>query len=690
MALMEFFFLGVLVLLAVNGEMFEAWDVLPVTNARGGEAGAAETVVSLRFDLLVGLLAGSRGRRKLADGGVVVVFHLPELGRLACTMGQSNLFHSHLHHVLPSVVVRSGTCDNNSTMEVNFETSNPESFSALFTIPGKTADWFYVDHKLGDEYVVYAKSSKHVKARLACTTGLPTNQQQTGERRLADATPTDFTGVTLRLAVAANINYSVAAGNTLPSVANRIAATMSRVNGIYLGELGIYFQLVANSSLLFCADGDTLYCESMLPNTDSSRVLLYAGSFMAARGVPASKYDIGHVFTTSGDGRAGVGVLCQTYKAQGTTGLANPVGDRFDVDYVAHELGHQLGGEHSFRDCDDSGNEVASAAVEPGSGSTIMSYAGICGVNNLQANSDPYFDPLNLAVMRAYVLHQVNSIAGCGIKTVMANNAELTVTFPPLPLANCMLPLGNYFLLQGVASSRSSSGEEEGKLFYEWDQVNAGLESYADLTIGRFRSWKPRPKVPIRFFPNLYMLTNQLLNVDPYRKFERLPSTAGEAMRFRFVARTRFASNASFSEDLPSNAVLGDFAYRDLDVSFVSTLEPLKFSPATRMELLDLVVAGRMMNFTWTGLHPSDEVEILIAINSMPSTVTPAQDFNSEVHLVDLDWVSVLVARNNGSATARVPILGRGGVGQLQVNYLLRTTNLCTPFDYVAKGKLQE
>ena len=183
--------------------------------------------------------------------------------------------------------------------------------------------------------------------------------------------------------------------------------------GIYEKELAVSFTLVADTADIIFLDPATDPFTNPGDQPEGvtySSQLLGEGQKEITDRIGSANFDIGHVVSTGSGGVAGLGVVCQdsgdastgAEKARGMTGRTHPIGDAFDVDYVAHEIGHQFGGNHTYNGtvC-TTGNP--STAYEPGSGSTIQAYAGICGSDNLQANSDPIFSAASFLEMIAYV-----------------------------------------------------------------------------------------------------------------------------------------------------------------------------------------------------------------------------------------------------------------------------------------------
>ncbi len=353
---------------------------------------------------------------------------------------------------------------------------------------------------------------------------------------MSASAPMTVTGVThrkYRTAVAANNNYIAAVGGG--TVAGGLAATVTavnRVNQVYEYEMAIQLQLVPNNDLIMYPTAATD------PFSANGTGVINNSTSVINAAIGVGNYDIGHVFTTGSGGVAGLGVVCGGSKARGTTGLPNPTGDSFYIDFVAHEMGHQFGGNHPFNgsigNC-SGGNRNGSTAYEPGSGTTIMAYAGICGADDLQAHSDPYFHAISLQEITNFT--QNSSTGGsCSINTANPNLAPVINT---AGLTNgYTIPARTPFLLSGSATDADSSDA----VTYSWEEWDLGPQ--APLSAGDngtspiFRAYSP-VSTGTRVFPSLSTILG-----GPAIKGETLPTT-NRALKFRLTARDERAGNGT-------------------------------------------------------------------------------------------------------------------------------------------------
>jgi hypothetical protein len=306
--------------------------------------------------------------------------------------------------------------------------------------------------------------------------------------------------VIYRLAVSATSEYVAAVGGTLTTAMAEINTAINRVNQIYERDLGMRFNLVANnSSIIEIAPADFGFS-----NNDGSALLSENQTKIDAT-IGTANYDIGHVFSTGGGGVARATACNDNLKANGVTGLPNPTGDRFYIDYVAHEIGHQFGANHTWNASTGSctvGNLNASTAFEPGSGSSIMSYAGICGAENIATNSDATFHAGSIAEINTFIA----GVGDCGVNSAISPaNSDPTSVDAGI---NRIIPSSTAFRLSGSAVDAGDT------LTYQWDQMDAGTITTTSVTIGTdqgnnplFRSYAPQP-TGIRDFPALNTQVN--------------------------------------------------------------------------------------------------------------------------------------------------------------------------------------
>lgn len=439
---------------------------------------------------------------------------------------------------------------------------------------------------------------------------------------------------TYRLALASTEEYSQyhinQAGVAGGSLAQRQAAvlsamnvTMTRVNGVYERDMSLTMVIVPNNInviFLLPENPDTL-------NNNNGGTLLGQIQAVINANIGFNNYDIGHVFSTGGGGVAILNSPCTNSKAQGVTGSPAPVGDPFDIDYVAHEMGHQFGATHTQN---NNCQRTSSTAVEPGSASTIMGYAGICAPN-IQFNSDAYFHAVSLAQMDAFVAGNGN----CSVN--VANNNT-----PPVinPISNYIIPISTAFVLPG-----NGTDADNDTLTYCWEQTNnqVSIQPPQSTNTGgpSFRSLMPTTS-PNRFMPNM----NTVLAGQTANTWEVVPSV-GRTMNFALTVRDN------------RSPLGGQTARENMQVTTVAAAGPfLVTSPNTPLTW----VAGSNQTVTWnvagTTANGVDTPFVDIYLSTNGGASFPVLLASQ----VPNDGSEVITVPNTPGTQNRIMVMGHGNI----------------------------
>lgn len=503
---------------------------------------------------------------------------------------------------------------------IGYEKDNPQNSIRFSVTPkqGISAMYFngtevsYLDPYTKDNssYILYKRTDLPINDGLfECKLEGTVEAEQSSALRAPLVSDGKFR--TYRLALAATGEYTAFHGGTVQGALSAMIVAMTRVNAIYERSFSLTMVLVNNTDQLIYTNAIT----DPYSNQDGEAMLDENIDNVNAV-IGSENYDIGHVFSTGGGGIAFLRSICTVNKAGGVTGLGSPTNDVFYIDYVAHEMGHQFGANHTFSaetgNC-GGGTRNPNTAYEPGAGSTIMAYAGICGANNnVQNNSDPYFH--SASVNEIY--NTIRRTTDCSVKT--ENNNRVPTADAG---SNYTIPKSTAFVLTGVGSDPDND-----PITYLWEQLDREPSTQPPVSTAtggpNYRSYLPTTS-PSRYFPMMSsVLSNNLIP-----KWEVTPS----------VPRP-----LNFSLLVNDNKAGGNQSARALMVVTVANSGPFR-------------VTSQPMNTEYDGKEPLTVTWDVAGTNVAPVNTQNVQILLSKNSGVSFDTVLAASVPNNGSATVTIP-----------------------------------
>ncbi|WP_437399272.1 reprolysin-like metallopeptidase [Flagellimonas lutimaris] len=373
---------------------------------------------------------------------------------------------------------------------------------------------------------------------------------------------------TYRIAVSATGEYTEEMGGTVEDALAGINATLTRVNEVFETDLGVTLELIANNDLIIFTNANTDPYESSLNSEVQATITSIIGE---------ENYDVGHLFHKVGEGEdngnAGfVGAVCvDNRKGSAFSSGFNPQGDVFDLDYVAHELGHQFGANHTW----SFESEGTGVQAEPASGSTIMGYAGIVDGNNVAPNGDDYFHYYSILQISSYL-----ETTSCGQTNALVNSPPILTS-----VGDYTIPKGTAFVLEGIATDPDVGDV----LTYTWEQIDDGVVTTTSFgptnpSGANFRSLPPSTD-PKRYFPKLSEVAQgNLTQTDP------LEGDAWESV-------SDIERNLGFAFTVRDNAAGGGQVVSDvLDVNVIKAAGPFLVTSQAASEVYQ---AGSVQEITW-------------------------------------------------------------------------------------------
>lgn len=490
---------------------------------------------------------------------------------------------------------------------------------------------------------------------------------------------------TLRLAMSVTGEYTTYFGGTAGAL-TQVNATLTRVNGVFEKEFNLHVNAIDAPNLIFTNAATDPYSTSDLMCKWNNELMnvLHGGAY----GVTDANFDIGHLFgATGGGGNAGcIGCIgsndisttsytaaqsdCEdaggnyyaytspdNYKGSGFTSPSDdiPQGDSFDIDFVAHEMGHQLGDNHIYSRDEGTGSNTY---VEPGTGSSIMGYAGLWGPMSVQPHSDAYFHSVSIDQVQANL-----AAVTADVETPIVNNQPVVTAMN----TTYTIPKSTAFVL--TASATDPDGDA---LTYCWEQVNSsslpGGVSKSNIgntsTGANFRSWAPTTS-PTRYFPKLATVLGGA--VKNTAEFEAA-STVARTTNFRVTVRDNKPGGQSQTAYATQTIVVGSAAAFTVNTTSLNpnvnstitwTVSGTTASPYS--------VANVKIDYTEDGGLTWNDLAASVPNNGSASVFIPASLSGKTIHLRVSAIGNVFYAVKQATVSGALAISEAGNVKSVKI-----------------------
>lgn len=559
----------------------------------------AKAVFSLDRENFTKALQSSMDKK---NGKDLIYLPGPEGKMTAFTITESAVFHPDLAKKYPNIKSFSGLSEDGK-YKLRLSSSHKGLQSMIINLKDRKAAFMEPLSNRTDSYVVYNREEAFTgKDDFICNTK---KLQQTVSKTIVPLVDDQLLR-TFRIAVSASGEYTDHHGGGVADALAAINATLTRVNEVFETDLGVRLELIANNDLVIFTDEST----DPYGNNLNSEVQNTLTSIIGEE-----NYDVGHLFNKVDEGQdngnAGfIGSVCfDNRKGSAFSSAFSPEGDVFDLDFVSHELGHQFGANHTW----SFESEGTGVQAEPGSGTTIMGYAGIVPGNNVAPNGDDYFHYNSILQISDYL-----ETVSCAETTPLTNS-------PPVltPMGDYNIPQGTAFVLEGMATD-SDVGDE---LTYAWEQIDSGVVTATSFgpenpSGANFRSMPPSTE-PARYFPRLSsVIEGNLTQTTPsINDTWETVSTIQRDLKFALTVR--------------DNAIGGGQVVSDiLDVHVLSSAGPFVITSQTTNETYS---AGSVQSITWdvanTNVLPIDakRVDIFLSLDGGISfPITLAEDTQND------------------------------------------------------------